>query len=157
MLLRDAVSPLPDRTFARRVGITTAITTAMILGGMLYVLGKPRVDRQPTPRATIRIPSIEAARLPAEMHPAERALVKRELARYAFEAFPAWAASDPERECPRHLLELNRFDPTLHAVDPWGTPYQFVCGRQYQVGLSTRSAGPDRAFDTADDLSSTMP
>jgi len=123
------------------------------------VLGGPRARRSlPAPEATIRIPSIAAARLPvAEAQPADVALVKRELAAYAYEAFPAWAASNPERECPRHLLELNRFNPTLHAVDPWGTPYQFACGRQYAIGLWTRSAGPDGVFDTADDLSSTTP
>jgi hypothetical protein len=54
------------------------------------------------------------------------------------------------------LLELNYYDAALHAVDPWGTPYQLICGADYGP-LSVRSAGADRAFETADDLSSNTP
>lgn len=156
MLLRDAVAPFPDHSFARRVAVVTGITTAIAIGGALVVLAcPPAFERRPVAAAAteLRIPSIVVAQVLAS----ELALVQRELRAYAFDLFPRWVLEHPARACPRHLLELNHFDPTLHAVDPWGTPYQFVCGAAYGPGLTTRSAGPDRVFDTADDLSSATP
>lgn len=157
MLTRDAVASIPDPSFARRVAVATGVTTALVVGGALAViLCSSRTERTvPIPKQvpTIAIASFHAAP-PAVAQPGEIAMAGRELFAYAYEAFPAWVATNPDRTCPRHLLELNYFDPELHAVDPWGTPYQLICGAQYGSGLSMRSAGPDRAFDTADDLSS---
>lgn len=65
--------------------------------------------------------------------------------------FPAWVADHPTDDCPRSLSEL---EPYVHAgtsMDPWGTAFRFVCTRS---GLRVDSAGPDRTFDTGDDIGS---
>ena len=154
MLLRDAVHPptvlhlLPTPTFA-----------AMVLGGLLLVAV---VDAREV-RACFRsrppdVPMLALAsfqRAPVIATHGELELAKREVAAYAFEAFPRWALNNVDRACPDRLLELNREMPSLHAVDPWGTPYQFLCGAQHRVtGLRVRSAGPDHRFETPDDLAS---
>ena len=150
MLLRDAVTPPPDLRSARRVGIAVGITAAIVFGGGAIVA--LNVDR---PRMAIveQVPTMDVARMRYDSALAsaqQLQLAQRELAGFAFETFPQWAADNPKRACPRHLLELNFYDPTLHAVDPWGRPYQFSCTPH----LWARSAGPDRMFDTGDDLTS---
>ena len=146
-MLRDAVLPpqllrlLPTPAFA-----------AMVLGGTLVVL----LDDPPPPTPPpLGIPILDVASFRRLPTPDELALAERELAAYAFEAFPRWALTNFDRMCPDRLLEINREMPSLHAVDPWGTPYQFLCGAQHRVtGLRARSAGPDHKFDTPDDLAS---
>lgn len=150
MLLRDAVAPQPDLRSARRVGIAVGITTALVFGG--GAAAALNADRPPPPvveQLPAVMPSIVFDRAVATEQ--ELALARRELAGYAFETFPQWVAANPARACPQHLLELNFYDPSLHAVDPWGRPYQFACTPR----LWARSAGPDRMFDTSDDLTST--
>lgn len=36
--------------------------------------------------------------------------------------------------------------------DPWGTPYRYVMDEHGRGIAELRSAGPDRVFDTADDV-----
>ncbi|MDQ3335390.1 MAG: hypothetical protein M4D80_09515 [Myxococcota bacterium] len=153
MQLRDAVTPIPDHSFARRVAVATGITTAIAIGGAIAAIAASSPRPLPSPK---QLPTLAVASMyggPAEAQPADIALANHELHAYAFETYPSWVAANPDRECPRHLLELNHYAPTLHAVDPWGSPYQLICGKQYGRVLSMRSAGPDRLFDTTDDLS----
>jgi len=147
MQLRDAIAPEPDLKSARRIGIAVGITVLVVFtGGAIAALNvdRPRIVAEQIP--TIEIPSVRFARTVATEH--EIALARRELAGYALETYPQWVAASLDGGCPRHLLELNAFDATLHAVDPWGSPYQFACAPAFWV----RSAGPDRVFETADDL-----
>ena len=150
MLLRDAVAPQPDIRSARRVAIALGITTALVFGGA--AVAALNADRPPPPLVE-QLPAVTPASIVfAQAVASEReiAIARRELAGYAFETFPQWVAANPARACPQHLLELNYYDPSLHAVDPWGRPYQFACTPR----LWARSAGPDRIFDTGDDLTS---
>ena len=71
---------------------------------------------------------------------------------YAFEAFPQWASEHHEEPCPTSIDELSSFVARA-PLDPWGTTLELRCGRGYR-GAFVRSAGPDRTFDTADDISS---
>jgi hypothetical protein len=153
MQLRDAVAPIPDPSFARRVAVATGITTAIAIGGAVAAIcsASPRAVPIPKQLPTLAVASMYAG--PAVAQPAEIARANDELRVYTYETYPSWLANNPDRRCPRHLLELNYYAPSLHAVDPWGSPYQFICGEQFGSMLLTRSAGPDRMFDTADDLS----
>ena len=148
MQLRDAVAPIPDHSVARRVAVATGILTAVAIGGAIAAIcsSSPRPPTIPTQLPTLAVASLYAG-------PAVIARANNELRSYAFETYPAWASEHPLNKCPYHLLELNRYAPSLHAVDPWGSPYQFICGKQYGPVLSMRSAGPDRKFETSDDLS----
>jgi hypothetical protein len=155
MQLRDAVAAIPDHSFARRVAVATGITTAIAIGGAIAVICSSSPRERPLPKQvpTLAIASMHGGRPPpATATPEALALANTELAVYAYETFPQWVVTNPDRACPRHLLELNAFAPSLHAVDPWGSPYQFVCGAPYGAVLTMRSAGPDRVFETADDL-----
>lgn len=72
--------------------------------------------------------------------------------KYAYEAFPQWAQIHHEEACPNTVDELSVFvdgDPR----DPWGTELELRCGAGIR-GAYVRSAGPDRTFDTADDITS---
>ena len=158
MLPREAVSPYPDPRFARRVAVVFGVTTAIAVGGaILTVLNAPVMADNQLP--TITVASIEATKTIAITRDVavaatteEITLARLEVAGYVTRAYSAWAAHN-SHECPRYLLEVNTYDPTLHAVDPWGNPYQSLCGtKQYGVSFTVRSAGPDRRFDTADDL-----
>ena len=155
MLPRDAIlppSPRPPAAFW--VGVAIAGLTAFVVAATVFTcMSRELRDHGLHGAPAVPVASFTGARAPADPASLERA--QRELAAYAYEAWPAWVAANPDRACPQRLLELNHFLPSLHAVDPWGTPYQFLCGAQHGVtGLHVRSAGPDAAFDTADDLAS---
>jgi len=78
-----------------------------------------------------------------------RALVRG----YAFEAFPQWATAHHADTCPRSIDELSPFVRRDHARDPWGTELELRCGNGIR-GAYVRSAGPDRTFETTDDITS---
>ena len=159
MLLRDAVCPPPHPPLVVRIAITMSVLLAITVGGTFFVCTRfqPKDADIPMLDATTFRDTGSASfrHLPVVATPEELQLARTELSAYAFEAFPAWLVTNPHRECPDRLIEVNRHLPALHAVDPWGTPYQFLCGAQHGVGgLHARSAGPDRMFDTTDDLAS---
>jgi hypothetical protein len=65
-----------------------------------------------------------------------------------------------EPRCPKGLEELVRrgYLDAVHAKDAWGTPIQLVCpGNRDVEGCDAASAGPDREWNTADDLDSDDP
>jgi hypothetical protein len=78
-----------------------------------------------------------------------RALVRT----YSFEAFPQWAQIHHEEACPKTIEDLSPIVARDRAIDPWGTPLELRCGSGIRFAY-VRSAGPDRRFDTTDDISS---
>lgn len=72
---------------------------------------------------------------------------------YAFEAFPRWAIEHHEERCPASIDELSPYLSRAHALDAWGTALALDCGEGIR-GAVIRSAGPDRRFGTADDVTS---
>lgn len=155
MLLREAVSSLPDRAAARRVAIVvTALTAGVLVGGAHAMYRRTQIV---SVVPAIRIASVEVAKADrfertGVASSEDIALAKDELNRYRHLFYSQWVMANPGRSCPARLLEINRFDARLHAVDPWGTPYQFLCGAQYRPTFQLRSAGFDGVFDTQDDL-----
>jgi hypothetical protein len=69
--------------------------------------------------------------------------------KYAYEAFPKWAADHPGSVCPRSLNDLDRYMDQWHEPDPWGHDYVMTCadGKVYVA-----SRGADGASNTADDI-----
>jgi hypothetical protein len=55
-------------------------------------------------------------------------IAKATVKKYAFEAYPSWAAAHLFDECPRSLLELNEYMNNKDIRDPWGRDYFMVCG-----------------------------
>jgi len=146
--IRDAIAPEPDRPFAKRVAVATGVSTAVILMGAAVALSRTPKHEPPLYTTYNDEPAAAVVASPAEL-----SLVSVELNAYVHSAYLRWTSAFPKRECPTRTLELNHFVPALHAVDPWGTPYQFLCGKQFNVtGVRMRSAGPDHRFDTTDDI-----
>ena len=73
--------------------------------------------------------------------------------KYAYEAFPQWAIEHMDAHCPRSIDELSPVIARDNALDAWGTPIELRCGDPIR-GAFIRSAGPDRHFDTPDDITS---
>jgi general secretion pathway protein G len=68
----------------------------------------------------------------------------------------AFVITHGDQNCPTPE-ELSRDGLLSHRSntdDPWGTPYRVRCEPSYAVATS---AGPDRAFDTDDDIHSDEP
>ena len=77
--------------------------------------------------------------------------------KYAFEAFPQWAAAHVDKECPTSLTELDQYIPGASHDDAWGTPLRMMCGKDLPAGargLAVMSFGPDKKEGTADDIKS---
>ena len=70
---------------------------------------------------------------------------------YAFEAFPQWAMANQSRACPESIDELSEYT-SQSLWDPWERKLEMRCVPGTR--LYVRSAGPDRRFDTADDITS---
>ena len=54
-----------------------------------------------------------------------------------------------QKRLPRTLEEL---DPKRSYADPWGTPLRYEILEPQPMWFRVGSAGPDRAFDTPDDI-----
>ena len=56
-----------------------------------------------------------------------------------------------ERQCPpsRDVLISDKYVNARQLVDPWGTSIAYWC---HDEDVEIRSAGPDKLFNTADDL-----
>jgi hypothetical protein len=89
---------------------------------------------------------------------------KREVARaqareLASSAFMQWKAkSRGMSSCPVSIDALLEYTNMNDANDPWGTPFELLCGasapRNAPGGVGVRSAGPDRKTGTDDDVHS---
>ena len=82
---------------------------------------------------------------------------KIKIKKYAFEAFPAWAAVHPGKPCPEKLADLNEYMNNEDSNDAWGKPLKMMCGQTLPPGargIAVMSAGEDGKEGTADDLKS---
>jgi len=82
-----------------------------------------------------------------------RATVKK----YAFEAYPSWAAAHPDKSCPDRLEDLNEYMNNKDLNDPWHGQYKMLCGQQLPPGakgIAVMSAGEDGKDGTTDDITS---
>jgi IPT/TIG domain/Type II secretion system (T2SS), protein G len=77
--------------------------------------------------------------------------------KYAYEAYPSWAASHPDRMCPDRLQELTEYMSEADVTDPWGQPYRMMCGANLPPGakgIAVMSSGKDGKEGTVDDIRS---
>ncbi|HEX7701601.1 MAG TPA: type II secretion system protein GspG [Kofleriaceae bacterium] len=77
--------------------------------------------------------------------------------KYAYEAYPSWAAAHPEKACPTSLADLNEYVSRKDTKDPWGHDFKMMCGATVPAGakgLAVLSFGPDGKEGTADDIKS---
>jgi len=101
---------------------------------------------------------VEAA--PPRATPVDPAMVDKTRLRVktlAFEAFPMWAMSHPDKMCPDAVADLLEYVDDREAVDAWKRPLQMFCGATLPPGvkgLGVRSVGPDGVEATADDITS---
>jgi hypothetical protein len=78
-------------------------------------------------------------------HAPRVALAHHQIAALEGGLFHAWHHAHQRATCPLTTAQLA---PALR-VDPWGTPYRVTCLRRH---IAVTSAGPDRRFDTTDDV-----
>jgi len=77
--------------------------------------------------------------------------------KYAYEAFPSWSQSHPDKGCPEKLEDLNEYTNAKDTKDPWGGQYKMYCGSSLPAGakgLAVSSPGEDGKEGTADDIKS---
>ena len=82
------------------------------------------------------------------------------LGMYAYQAYPAWAAAHPDKDCPDKLADLNPYMNNEDTSDAWGIPITLLCGASLPPGahgLAVTSAGEDHKAGTSDDLHSWEP
>jgi general secretion pathway protein G len=82
---------------------------------------------------------------------------KIKLKKYAFEAYPSWSASHPDKACPDKLADLNEYMNSEDSNDSWGKPIKMLCGTNLPAGargIAMMSVGEDGKEGTADDLKS---
>ena len=76
---------------------------------------------------------------------------------YAYQAYPAWSAAHPEKDCPDRLADLDPYMNNDDSTDAWGTPLKMLCGANLPAGargFAVISAGEDHKEGTSDDLHS---
>ncbi|MGE5185031.1 MAG: type II secretion system protein GspG [Acidobacteriota bacterium] len=90
--------------------------------------------------------------------PARIAEAKALAAKYAFDAYPRWAAGHPDKACPAKIEDLDEYVKRSDANDPWGHPFKMMCGPTLPAdargGFAVSSAGPDGKDGTTDDIKS---
>lgn len=77
--------------------------------------------------------------------------------KYAYEAYPSWAQSHPDKSCPDKLEDLNEYMNNKDIKDPWGGQYKMLCGQNLPAGakgMAIMSAGEDQKEGTGDDVKS---
>jgi hypothetical protein len=90
--------------------------------------------------------------------PSETGRARMAVHAYAFDAFPLWSFAHPGLPCPASLAELDHYIDRTDTLDPWGRHYLMQCGPDVPDGargvLVVRSAGPDRTWQSQDDINS---
>src|SRR4051812_15050685 len=84
-------------------------------------------------------------------------LTKLKLKKYAFEAYPSWSASHPDKACPGNISELNEYMNSNDSNDAWGRPIRMMCGANMPAGakgIALVSLGEDGKEGNEDDLKS---
>ena len=82
---------------------------------------------------------------------------KLKVKKYAFEAYPSWSASHPDKACPEKLSDLNEYMNDNDSNDAWNKPLKMMCGASLPAGakgLAVMSSGEDGKDGTADDIKS---
>jgi hypothetical protein len=82
---------------------------------------------------------------------------KIKLKKYAFEAYPSWSTTHPDKQCPEKLSDLNEYMNNDDSNDSWGKPLTMLCGTNLPAGargLAVMSMGEDGKEGTPDDLKS---
>jgi general secretion pathway protein G len=82
---------------------------------------------------------------------------KIKIKKYAYEAYPSWSASHPDKGCPEKLADLNEYMNSEDSNDAWGKPLKMMCGQTLPPGargIAVMSSGEDGKDGTADDLKS---
>ena len=77
--------------------------------------------------------------------------------KYAYEAYPSWASSHPDKSCPEKLESLNEYMNNKDIKDPWGNEYKMFCGSNLPAGakgIAVMSYGEDSKEGTGDDIKS---
>jgi prepilin-type N-terminal cleavage/methylation domain-containing protein len=77
--------------------------------------------------------------------------------KYAYEAYPSWASSHPDKQCPESLATLNEYMNNKDTKDPWDHEYKMFCGSNLPAGakgIAVMSLGEDGKEGTADDVKS---
>lgn len=85
-------------------------------------------------------------------------ITKLKLKKYAYEAYPSWAASHPDKQCPDKIADLNEYmNDEKDSTDAWQHPIKMMCGASLPAGakgLAVMSIGEDGKEGTEDDLKS---
>ena len=84
-------------------------------------------------------------------------ITKLKLKKYAYEAYPSWAAAHADKACPDTIADLNEYMNDKEANDAWGRPMKMMCGQTLPPGakgLAVMSLGEDGKEGTEDDLKS---
>ena len=82
---------------------------------------------------------------------------KIKLKKYAYEAYPSWSASHPDKQCPEKIADLNEYMNGNDSNDSWGRPVKMLCGSNLPPGakgIAVMSMGEDGKDGTEDDLKS---
>ena len=77
--------------------------------------------------------------------------------KFAFEAYPSWSSSHPDKACPDKITDLNEYMNSSDANDSWGRPIKMLCGSNLPAGargIAVTSMGEDGKDGTEDDLKS---
>lgn len=100
---------------------------------------------------------VAACKVPRELRESPTDVAKSTTRKYAFEAYPQWAAAHPDKECPASIAELAAYLEPSHKKDPWDAVYIMACGPNAPKGvpgMAVLSSGPDGKPGTADDITS---
>jgi general secretion pathway protein G len=78
--------------------------------------------------------------------------------KFAYEAYPPWSSSHPDKACPDKLEDLSEYMDKKDVKDPWGNPFKMFCGPTLPAGVKTgiavMSVGEDQKEGTEDDVKS---
>ena len=82
---------------------------------------------------------------------------KIKVKKYAYEAYPSWSASHPDKGCPEKLQDLNEYMNGDDINDSWGHPLHMMCGQSLPAGakgIAIQSDGEDGKPASGDDIKS---
>ena len=77
--------------------------------------------------------------------------------KYAYEAYPSWSSSHPDKGCPAQISDLNEYMNSDDSNDSWGHPLKMFCGQNLPPGakgIAIMSNGEDDKEGTCDDVES---
>jgi type II secretory pathway pseudopilin PulG len=84
-------------------------------------------------------------------------IAKLAVRKLADEAFPQWAARNPQKSCPESIEELAQLTNDKTAKDPWGGHFKLFCPPNLPANardIAILSPGKDGKEGTDDDIKS---